>query len=338
MNAIENSRRAKPKHPRDKVEKKGMKWLQKKIRFGGQSEKKIMGREKSLDDDEKTASTIKCDAEDLLIADTKFPEFDLETVPDVAFTDCSDDDNDEVIERGKKYETKEDQDVAVFLALMERMSLKSMLHLLQGHARASNMSSECMQQYAEIVEAETIRKPTNLPEKKLVKQKKFRFAEVAGGKVRAVVHEVESWKDAQGVWWKPAEMQGIRAELVETINFFRRHRASYIHSVEAIARGNEPEDVIESHMKNLTKDSYARGLESHIVRLLSDSRKATVRAVLREQSECRSCGDNYDVTSHCLREMSLSYSRMSVRFSEKIGRCDEIDSLKASMSRWSDQR
>jgi hypothetical protein len=269
---------------------------------------------------------------------THFPDF--EHIPE---EDFSDDESDYGIdqstrtqesyyeEKVEKYKTKQDQDVAVFLALADRMSMSSLLHLLQGHVRAENLD---IQHYSDIarVERERSRKRPSIfasPKKKL-----FRWAEVTNGQVRAAVKEVENFKSMKNLWWKAAEMRTIQYELVETVQFFRRYRHDYIESVEVIAQqaSQLPENVVEGHMKNLTKDCYTRGLEAHIVKLLSNNRKKTVRAVMEEQFECTD--DEYDVKSHCLREQSLAYSKLSRTFAQKMGQCDEIIALKANLCAW----
>jgi hypothetical protein len=267
------------------------------------------------------------------VAKTCFPEFDLERgIPLGELTDVSDDEE-SVVQEGQeeKYSTKEDEDVAVFLSLAKRMSLKSLLHLLQGLASSQNLSSEYLTKYSALADSDAT---TTTKQAKPAVKKQFRFAEVRDHQVRVVVHEVESWKHIKELWMGPEEAQAIRADLIETVQFFSKHRPMYIDSVEIVAKSTEPESVVENHMRLLTEDSFARGLEAHIVKLLSGNRKNTVRAVLQEQSECQLSEGNYEMTSHCLREQSLAYSQLSTGFAEKMGRCDQIIALKASMSRW----
>jgi hypothetical protein len=112
---------------------------------------------------------------------------------------------------------------------------------------------------------------------------------------------------------------------------------SPVTNKEAVAASfNHQQQVLEDHMKSLmsAEHSYARGLETHIVKMLSDHRKSTVSAVLEEQRECKICNDDYDTTTHCLREQSIAYSNMSAKFAYAMARCDQIDALKASMSAW----
>lgn len=275
---------------------------------------------------------------------THFPDFDSVPETELSSQEASDDDSDYDVDecvrselsytdKLAKYKTKEDQDVAVFLALADRMSMESLLHLLQGHVRAENLD---VAQYADIAKLEGSRRKASQIHQKLItpKAKHFRWAEVTNGRVRETVKEVENLKSMKSLWWKPTEMRNIQQELVETVQFFRRYRHDYIESVEVVAQKSAqlPEHVVEGHMKNLTKDCYTRGLEAHIVKLLSENRKKTVKAVLEEQSECTK--DDYEVKSHCLREQSLAYSKLSTTFASKMGKCDEIIALKANLSSW----
>ncbi|KAL3912793.1 MAG: hypothetical protein SGARI_000972, partial [Bacillariaceae sp.] len=372
------------------------------------------------------------------LARTHFPDFfsDSEAgVPGAILSDgtdsSSDEEEDAAIERkSQKYRTKEDEDVAVFMNLAKRMSLKSLLHLLKGHVQSQRdeYSAEYMRVYNnalkhypssgdlsgsslssilttddddDLAEGSADEKAVtqdpaeeedeDSPEidvkkanqkhspkkhhhhkkkKSLPKKKCFRWAEVTGDKIRTVVHEVESVKACADLWWQPQEMHNIRADLIETVKFYRKRRPSYIQSVEIVARHagelananpsseasppraqtaaptsnkeavaqsfNHQQQVLEDHMKSLmsAEHSYARGLETHIVKMLSDHRKSTVSAVIEEQRECKICNDDYDTTAHCLREQSTAYSSMSAKFSVAMARCDQIDALKASMSAW----
>ena len=276
------------------------------------------------------------------LARTHFPDFDVDTIPDAELTDTSDDES-TIREKEEKYRTKEDQDVAVFMDLVQRMSIKSLLHLLQGHVRTLNLPLSYMQQYnaALSTKVETNSgenqsvSSTETEARKKTRQKQFRWAEVTNQQVRVVVHEIDSFKAYKDeLWWKPEEIQAIRADLLETVQFFRKHRPNYIQSIETIARATESQSVIEDHMKCVTNDSYARGLEAHIVRMLSDHRKSTVRAVIEEQNECRMCDDDAETTRHCLREQSVAYSQLSTKFALNMAKCDQIDACKATMARW----
>lgn len=343
-------------------------------------------------------------------------------VPDAELTEGSDEDSPATVQAEcERYRTKEDEDVAVFINLVKRMSLKSLLHLLQGHvySQKSHFSEEYLTQYTSaltqtssdsmmgkgsgswgspyrssgnngkggetqggsklrgILKAPTERhgtasqptddggsgspqrsptrseqgRPLTPPRHAAAGQprKQFRWAEVTNQQVRTVKHVVERLgRDddvAPDVWWTARELQAIRVDLLSTVRFFRRNRLEYAQSIEVLCR-NSPDPrrpqtgqeaaLMEDHMKRLMSDenSYARGLETHICRLLSDHRRAAVVAVLEEQAECRSFGDDASTTGHCLREQILAYSVMSTRFAHALGRCDHIDALKANLSKW----
>jgi len=274
------------------------------------------------------------------LARTHFPEFDLESLTDGESTETSDDEV-MVQKREERYRTKEDQDVAVFMEIAKRMNIKSLLHLLQGHVRTQNLPPGYIREYNQAFSDKKSKVQTSLEEdegdiqkKPLAKKKLFRWAELRDEKVRTVIHEVESLKDHKDLWWPQEDMQAIRLELIDVVQFFRKRRPKYIRAVEIVAQHTEDQYVIEEQMKRLTEDSFPRGLETHIVKMLSDHRRSTILAVLDEQKECRTCNDNAETTVHCLREQSLAYSRMSVNFAASMAKCDEIDALKANMSRW----
>lgn len=268
------------------------------------------------------------------------PEFD--DIPEDDFSSDSEDDEErkddlEYQMLAKKYDTKEDQDVAVFIAVADRMSMASILHILQGHVRSCNWD---IGQYADLAKKQDDGPRRSRQLKAEVsfakpRPKKTRFAEVTDGQVRSNVKEVECLKTMKALWWKPTEMRTIQEELVETVLFFRRYRHDYIESVEVIAQKSDvlPEEVVEKHLKNLTKDNYTRGLEAHIVKLLSQNRKTTVQAVMQQQKKLKDEKSPEEVVQ-ILREQSLENSKLSTRFAEKMGQCDEIIALKASLSAW----
>ena len=275
---------------------------------------------------------------------TPFPEFDL---PDaVEVTDTSSDEE-SVTQREEEYRTKEDEDVAMFLNLTKRMSLQSLLHLLQGAAKAQNnildASENPMMEYNVLLStragglksshsAAAAAGQSSSPNRP--KEKKFRFAEISENRVREVVHYIESYKEYSELWWSEQEMIEIRADKVRVVKHFRKYRPAFIQSVEILVKGNESKGVLEEHMRRLTEDSFARGLETHSVRCISDRRKSHIAAVLQEQEDCRDSGDTFEVASHCLREQSLAYSQLLSDFALRMAKCDHIDALKASMSTW----
>lgn len=287
------------------------------------------------EEDETEASYMQQPAKRLRRADDAFPEFDL---PDPAeVTDVSSDEE-SVTQRDEEFKTKEDEDVQVFLNLTKRMSLQSLLHLLQGAAKAQNNiiddEANPMMEYSVLLSARREIKGPAFGSSPIVKQKKFRFAEVSHNRVREVVHEVESYKDIEELWWSSEEMMEIREDKVRVVKHFRKYRPNFLQSVEILVHGNEKQAVLEEHMRRLTEDSFARGLETHSVRCISDRRKSHIQAVLQEQEDCRETNDTYEMASHCLREQSLAYSKLLTDFALRMAKCDQIDALKASMSAW----
>jgi hypothetical protein len=248
---------------------------------------------------------------------THFPKFEV--------SDAGDDDESVAsLTCEKEYHTNDDQEFAVFLETTKRMSLKSLLSLLQSQTRAQNLAPESFQQCVALPE----------PEETLVKPlvKSFRLQECGeNGQVCSQVHIVDSWKHMKKLWWSPEEMRAIQMEAVNTAQYFRTRRPDYIDCVQTVAKGTESQTEVEDTMKRLMEDSHVRGLEPLIVPLLSDNRKAAVKAVVQKQYEC---SNNIETQSHCLREQSMAYSHLSMRFAETMGQCDQIDALKASMSRW----
>lgn len=269
-------------------------------------------------------------------ANDKFPAFDLSEFLSVG---GDTDDDASLSSSASKYQTKEDQDVAVFMAIAERMSIEQLTHLLQGSAKASLdlPPSETTTRKTPTTAAST-KKVTGdgkatAPFKRI---KKFRFAEIAGGKqVRTVVHEVQSVKQMPWLWWSDDEMLQIRRGAIETVKHFRKHRLSYTRSVETVATTSTDNDpTVEDAMKQLTRDSFARGLETHIVSSLALARSECVKAVLDEQRECRLCNDSYELAGESLRGQSQAYSQTSRTFASRMAGCDQIEALKATLSAW----
>lgn len=296
-------------------------------------------------------------------ASTRFPEFFIPSsaggpgttkgnnnhLPDLDVSECSDDDS----EKREKYSTKEDQDVAVFMSIAERLPIQSLLFLLHGHVQAQQQNLNNQVLPSSYVEASRIAKlleqeqqkqqqsstigpsgsdsTSASPQHKTQRVKKFRFAEIRGGQdVRCIVHPVEDCKDLKELWWSDSEMMDIRRQAIDAVKYFRKHRPDYLQAVENIAR----EIDVEENMKKLVQDCFARGLEAHIVALLSKTRSETVHAVLDEQRECKLCNDSYELTCESLRGQSMAYSQSNAKFARKMAECDQIEALKAILSKW----
>jgi hypothetical protein len=266
---------------------------------------------------------------------TMFPRFDHETEVDSMLSESlhssfSKSSEGELITKHEKYQTKEDEDVVVFMRLAQNMSIKSLLFLLQNHARAMNIQEDVLQNYLAIDEPSLTAKKTTL------KIKKFRFAEISGDKVRAVELEIPKATDPS-LWWNKNELNDIRSDVIQAVRYFKRYRPEFSESVQILAKSyldETPKFVVEKHMKKLAGDSVARGLETHIVPLLGALRSSSVKAVLVEQEMCRESCKSYDETCEILRSRSLSESRPGQTFAAKIAECDHIEALKASLSKW----
>lgn len=274
----------------------------------------------------------------ILLANTSFPKFGFDEnnkfVPTAGVDDETvgqDSPAEEKItkQRVEQFKSKADQDVAVFMGLANKMDVSSLIFILQGHAKAQNLPLAMQAQAAAKISGQTKDGPKP--------DKKFRFAMVNNDMVKCVYHVIPSAKDEKDMWWTDAEMKAIRGAAIQDVKYYRKYRADYKQTVELLANAGVHEGVfspqtVEANLKKLMEDSYARGLEVHIVNLLSDLRKETVRAVLEEQAECRMCGDAPDITAESLREQSMAYTIQSRTFALKLAQCDQVESLKASLA------
>jgi hypothetical protein len=274
---------------------------------------------------------------------TLFPRFDEESVaPDLEELSCSDstDWSDDNSVNREKYTTKQDEDIAVFLSLTKQMSVKSLVFLLQNHARAMLIPQADLQQSLQQHQSSTTRLtgPTRGKRPPPKKEKHFRFAEIQGGqKVRVLVREFSKSdpQDRGELWWTEAEQREMRLEALRTVRYFRRNKRGYSESVKILAESAQEDAddlLVDHHMKKLTEDSYARGLESHIVSMLSKLRKHTVWAVLNEQTACS--GKPYTTSCECLRARSIVASEPGRTLAAKMAECDHVEALKASLSKW----
>ena len=279
----------------------------------------------------------------------------------------------------EKYSSKVDQDVAVFMMIAEKLSVTSLVHLLQGHVRAQQFHTwhydtlvaleqekqkKALTQIEESTSSSSSSSTSDFESPKKKRRKSFRFATIRNGDVRTVVHEIESISTPEyinDIWWNGNEMMSFRCNAIDTVRHYRKHRKKYIDAIESIvmsagssSSGTESHHsdsdtshnnstrknnstmspTVESAVKVLTIDSYARGLETHICTILSRARTEMIEALLEEQAECQKCGDSYNVSAESLRGQSLAYSTTSVQFAIALGHVDHIEALKAAMSVW----
>ena len=287
-----------------------------------------------------------------MMTDTKthFPHFldldELALLSDEELLDYDSDDDDEghgeqhLLEGlENKYKVKEDEDVAVFLRIADRMSLSSLLHILQGHVRAKNDSSmyNSSQQQKKQKEEKVTKPPVVKQFRWAVEDEQANDWKIFKGeaKVKVVTKEIEPYKHMKELWFSKEEFNTIRGELLKTIMIFSKFRTDYLQKLEIVYKGEESNDIIENYMKQLTgEDSYVRGLESHMVSLVKQRRTKHSHEVLRQQRVCKTRGDDYTKFADCLRKQSLLHSTMLVKFAVRIGKCDEIEALTANMSHW----
>jgi hypothetical protein len=169
-------------------------------------------------------------------------------------------------------------------------------------------------------------------------KKRFRFDEESNADVRCQVFEIESVKDEVELWWSDDEMGKMRKKAIDTVKHFRKLKKKYAQAIETIATDPVEEDTkrqkqkVEESMKLLTKESYARGLETHIVPLLGQLRTESVGAVLDEQDKFSKAP--YGESSEAIAAVSSAYSQLSRMFAEKLGACDHVEALKSVMAKW----
>jgi hypothetical protein len=144
---------------------------------------------------------------------TLFPRFDHDTqvgdsvVPECLNSSSTELSEGEIVTKHEKYRSKEDEDVLVFMRVAQSMSIKSLLFLLQNHARAMNIPEDVLQKdIASDLPSLTAKKAT-------LKIKKFRFAEISNGNVRAVVHEIPESEDPS-LWWNKVSRKYLVLRIV----------------------------------------------------------------------------------------------------------------------------
>ena len=184
----------------------------------------------------KKSTTTRRGLDDSFPEITQLPEF----YNDELLYKNGDNDNDDlsVLSRhsSNQYDTKEDQDVAVFMALAGRMNLDSLLFILQGHARELNLpSAECLLPVnAAKIKAERAAAAAAAEEeehKKPIKQFRWKEAEDnynddgdfdgsgTNTQVACQVYDIESIKDCKDAWWSDDEMHTILTSAIKDGTF-----------------------------------------------------------------------------------------------------------------------
>jgi len=254
----------------------------------------------------------------------------------------------------EEYERKEDEDVAVFRAIIDHMPISSLLHLLQGHVRAMQHNGKMettvkvydlddpqQQQQQQQQQGETQDTPMSSQESKeeqkeeaMRVEKQFRWATDGEYTVKLDIHEIEAMKGNRDMWFTGHELQAIRQDLVRQIRFFVMHHQERIQTLDKVVSGNGPDKVIEECIKELTRHSIGRGLEGHMSRLIPQTRRRHVSGILRIQRACNTRKKSYDEMIEELRKQSLVNGEMMKLYAQRMAKSDEIEALTASMSRW----
>jgi hypothetical protein len=139
-------------------------------------------------------------------------------------------------------------------------------------------------------------------------------------------HRIESWKEMKELWWSPIDLFNFRGRAAFEVDDYKKHESHFTLCVEAMANEEDVSEVVDCLM-HLTKPPYSniRGLESHIVDDLSMHRRAVVKAVLYEQRKLAKA--DTDSKAQRFRQVSQTISEVSMRFSERIAKCDEYVAL-----------
>ena len=259
--------------------------------------------------------------------------------------------------REAEYRSKEDQDVAVFLSLVDKMSVKSLLFILQGHARSMhNIHQHDLQTTLSQINSERRAlktSPKSIKKTKMIKH--CRFAEVFNGVVREEVFEIPhvadfSDEDIATMWWSHRQMKLMKKEAAKVVRFFHKHRPEYLESVQVLANASHPDSddvLVDYHVKKLSSNSFPRGLECHIVSDLSVFRDDGVQSVILQQEKFRANqarnrffdaeeknGNSHDDMWEAIRAAYVPASEPCKLFALLMAEADHIEALKSSISRW----
>lgn len=252
-----------------------------------------------------------------------FPE--LSAMPEFTNYKPSGDD-DSLTSGASRYDTKEDQDVAVFMALAGRMNIDSLLFILTGHAREQNLPS------ADMLMPENADKLKAARAAAKKAKKCFQWKEDQDGNVALEVFEIEPMKHHE-LWFDDEFSQKILMGAIRDVRYYQANKPDYINSVETLAT-QQDSPATEGHMKTLINDKHARGLEVHICSYIEEVRRDFINAVLDEQDDCEDAGESYEATAARLRKTGLQYTVQAQEFAYKLAKCDHIVALKASLSKW----
>lgn len=223
--------------------------------------------------------------------------------PDVFEIDESDDEE-------RYVEEEHDQDFTLFIQATDKLSMKSLVDMLQEKAEEQQ---HCPLKPVLVSDSTAPRRSPRGAEKRV------HFDADAN-----VVCNVESWRHMSDLWISADEFEQIRAEKRQLVRYFRKNRPDYKEALNRLAR----EQNKEKYFRKLL-DSNVRGLESRLIELLSSRRKATRKAVVRAQccyhDDIR--GDDYDYAVERIRLSSLHHSQVLATFASNLAQVDHIDAL-----------
>jgi hypothetical protein len=256
---------------------------------------------------------------------TSFPSLDAEHCPElIDVSSESSTDEDAIEQKRRTFATKEDEDVQVFLGISQKLSLKSLIFLLQNHAKLLNIPEATLN-------AALQRKVATPTVKPMPKKKTFRFAKVANDQVRTIVYPIPR-DDDMSHWWSPQESGEIRLDAARIVQFYKKHEPGFLSTIETIS--DSAQQVDREHISVLQNHQCTRGLESHMCDFLGGSRKLVIRAVLDEQARCEVTSMPARVIMQNLRTISMAKSYRNRVYAARMAEFDHVEALKASLSRW----
>jgi len=123
-------------------------------------------------------------------------------------------------------------------------------------------------------------------------------------------------------------MADMRKETARSVRRIRKHFPEYLKLLENMMQMSS---CLSFSKKMLLETDDARlfdatrGLEPFLIRSLQKNRKAIVQAVLKQQLECSR--EDIVRANESLRQQSVIYSEVTVRFAHNLGKLDELEVL-----------
>ncbi|KAL3936030.1 MAG: hypothetical protein SGBAC_008560 [Bacillariaceae sp.] len=164
--------------------------------------------------------------------------------------------------------------------------------------------------------------------------------------LNVTVHEVECIKDRTDMWWQTTEFVSIKQGVSEAIRFCKAYNRNHVELLEDIMRCDclEDEDLMTDLLKDLlstcdskaSSESFLRGLEGHLSKVINKYRKRHSRKVLSAQEGLRDDDNNtLEESWELLREESLDKSQPLSAFARRMGQFDEMVVAKSQKTRTS---